>query len=148
MPRHDPLRNFRFRVEIGGLPDAAFSEVTIGAISVDVIEYRNGNEPTQVRKLPGLARFGDVILKRGIICSDGGALDLYAWLSSVIAGDMTSARRVVQITVLDETGRDCARFKVLSAWPVKYVPSDLEGRGNEVLVELLELANEGIERVQ
>ncbi len=148
MPRNDPLRNFRFRVEIDGLPDTAFSEVAIGAISVDVIEYRDGNEPTHVRKLPGLARFGDVTLKRGIICSEGGALDLYAWLSSVIAGDMTSARRVVQITVLDETGRDCARFKVLSAWPVKYVPSDLEGRGNEVLVELLELANEGIERVQ
>ena len=46
MPRHDRLRNFRFRVEIDGLADAAFSEVTIGAISVDVIEYRDGNEPT------------------------------------------------------------------------------------------------------
>jgi phage tail-like protein len=148
MARHDPLRNFRFRVEIDGLPDAAFSEVTIGPISVDVIEYREGNEPTHVRKLPGLVRFGVVTLKRGIICSGGGALDLFAWLSSVIAGDMTSARRTVQITVLDEAGNDCARFKVFSAWPVKYVPSDLDGRGNEVLVELLELANEGIERVQ
>jgi phage tail-like protein len=148
MPRHDPLRNFRFRVEIDRLPDAAFSEATIGAISVDAIEYRDGNDPTHVRKLPGLARFGDVTLKRGIICSGGGALDLYAWLSSVIAGDMTSARRKVVITVLDEAGQDCARFVVSSAWPVKYVPSDLEGRGNEVLIELLELANEGIERVQ
>jgi phage tail-like protein len=106
MPRHDPLRNFRFRVEIDRLPDAAFSEATIGAISVDAIEYRDGNDPTHVRKLPGLARFGDVTLKRGIICSGGGALDLYAWLSSVIAGDMTSARRKVVITVLDELANE------------------------------------------
>ena len=147
MARHDPLRNFRFRLEIDGLSDAAFSEVTIGAISVDAIEYRDGNDPPLVRKLPGLARFSNVTLKRGIICSGSGALDLYAWLSSVIAGDMTSARRRVVIVVLDEAGKDCARFLVSNAWPVKYVPSDLEGRGNEVLVEQLELANEGIERV-
>ena len=45
----------------------------------------------------------------------------------------------------DEAGADAARFVVTNAWPVKYDPSDLNAKGNEVMIELLELANEGIE---
>jgi len=147
MARNDPLRNFRFLVEIGGLPDIAFSEVSIGSITIDVIEYRAGSEPTHVRKLPGLTRYGDVTLRRGIVCSGvAGALDLYQWISEVVAGNMGTARRTVTIVVLDEGGNECARFKVLNAWPMKYHVSDLDGRGHEVLIESLELANEGIER--
>jgi len=51
------------------------------------------------------------------------------------------------IVVQDEAGVDSARFVISDAWPVKYDPSDLMAKGNEVLIELLELANEGIERV-
>jgi phage tail-like protein len=57
-------------------------------------------------------------------------------------------RKKVVIVVLDETGQtDSARFVISDAWPVKYDPSDLNAKGNEVMIELLELANEGIERV-
>ena len=48
----------------------------------------------------------------------------------------------------DDAGADKARFVVTDAWPTKYDPSDLSGKGNEVYIELLELVNEGIERVQ
>jgi len=56
MAQQDPLKNFRFRVEIDGLQVAGFSEVSIGATTTDVILYREGNEPASVRKLPGLTR--------------------------------------------------------------------------------------------
>ncbi len=49
--------------------------------------------------------------------------------------------------VQDEAGTDGARFVITDAWPIKYDPSDLNAKGNEVMIELMELANEGIERV-
>ncbi len=61
-------------------------------------------------------------------------------------GQVKDSRKDVAIVVQDEAGADSARFVVSNAWPVKYDPSDLNGKGNEVLIELLELVNEGIER--
>jgi phage tail-like protein len=143
MARHDPLRNFRFRVEIDNLPSAAFSEVVIEPTTTEAIEYREGNEAAHVRKLPGLTRFGNVTLKRGVTTS----LDLVNWHLQVVRGEIANARRNVTIIVLDDAGNDIARFHVSDAWPIKYDPGDLNAKGNEVFIELLELANEGIERV-
>ncbi len=57
-------------------------------------------------------------------------------------------RKQVAIIVQDEAGVDKARFVVTDAWPSKYTVSGLNGKGNEVMIELIELVNEGIERVQ
>jgi phage tail-like protein len=147
MPRQDPLRNFRFRVEIENMPPISFSEVEIGAVMIDVIEYREGGENTTVRKLVGLTRYGNVTLRRGVLCSgQATALELFAWISSVTTGNIVAARRTVTIVVLDDNGEDCARFVLKKAWPVQYVPSELEGQGRDVFIESIELVNEGIER--
>jgi len=142
MARHDPLRNFRYRLEIDGLQAAAFSEVSIGPTSTDVIDYREGTDPTHVRKLPGLTHYGSVTLKHGVTAS----LELPNWHRQVVSGQLV--RKTVAIIVLDETGLDAARFVVTDAWPAKYSVKDLNATGNEVLIETLELANEGIERAQ
>ena len=143
MARHDPLRNFRFRLEIAGLTIAGFSEVAIGTTTTDVVAYREGSDLGGVRKLPGLTHYGHVTLKRGL----GTTLDLFQWSRQVATGDIAAARRQIAIVVLDETGADGARFLVHSAWPAKYEMSGLHGLGNEVAIEVLELANEGVERV-
>ena len=143
MPRQDPYRNFRFRVEIDGISTAGFSEVLIGPTTTDVIDYREGTDPLHVRKLSGLTKFSNITLKRGMTPS----LDLYKWYRAISAGQLNGNRKQVVIVVQDESGADQARFVVSEAWPVKYDPSDLDGKGNEVFIELLELANEGIERV-
>jgi len=144
MARTDPLRNFRFRLEIDGIAQAAFSEVAIGETTTEAIDYREGNEPTHVRKLSGLTKFGNITLKRGITDS----LDIWNWHKEILAGQIQSNRKQVIIVAQDEAGTDKARFVVTEAWPTKYDPSDLNGKGNEVFIELLELVNEGIERVQ
>ena len=65
------------------------------------------------------------------------------------AGLIGERRKNIAISVLDESGKaENARFVITDAWPVKYDPSDLNAKGNEVIIELLELANEGIERVK
>ena len=77
------------------------------------------------------------------------SLELFNWHKDVSAGLISDRRRNIVISVQDESGKtDKARFVITEAWPSKYDPSDLNGKGNEVLIELLELANEGIERVK
>jgi phage tail-like protein len=143
MARHDPLTNFRYRLEIDGLTIAGFSEVTIGETVTEAIDYREGTDAPHVRKLSGLTKYGNITLKRGMTTS----LELYDWHKQVVDGEVGKARKNVAIVVADETGADKARFVVTEAWPTKYSASELDARGNEVLIETLELVNEGIERV-
>ena len=146
MARPDPLRNFRFRLEIDGIEQAGFSEVSIGALSTEPIEYREGDEPTTVRKLGGLNKYGNITLKWGMTTS----MELADWHRLVLSDGqpLDDARRTVVIRIQDEAGEDKAAFEVIKAWPCKYDPTDLDAKGNDVAIEELELCNEGIRRVQ
>jgi phage tail-like protein len=142
----DPLRNFRFRLEIDGITQAGFSEAAIGEGSNDPIEYREGTDVISVRKLNGLAKYANVTLKWGVTDS----LDLAAWFQTVVDGatPLADARRNVVIRLQDETGQDKAAWEITRAWPSKYNPADLNAKGTEVAIDALELCNEGIKRIQ
>ena len=144
MARQDPYRNFRFRIEIDGIQTAGFSEVSIGPTTTDVVEYREGTDPTHLRKLSGLTKHGNVTLKRGVT----GSLELFIWHKQIVSGQLAANRKTVVIVVQDESGADKARYVVSDAWPIKYDPGDLNAKGNDVFIETLELVNEGVERVQ
>ena len=140
MARNDPLRNFRYRLEIDGITQAGFSEVAGFDIATDPIDYREGHQPTHVTKLPGLTKYGNVTLKWGVTDS----LELYDWAQEIVNG--TIERKNVAIVVIDEAGSDKARFEIVEAWPCKYDPMDLNAKGNDVSIETLELCNEGVKR--
>jgi phage tail-like protein len=142
MPRNDPVRNFRFRLEIDGIQAAAFSEVAIAETVTEPIDYREGTDPMHVRKLSGLTKYGAITLKRGITDS----MEIYNWHKQIVAGQIQSNRKQVAIVVMDEAGNDKARFVITAGWPSKYDPSDLNAKGNEAFVEALEIVHEGIER--
>ncbi len=146
MARQDPLRKFRFRLEIDGLDQAAFSEVTIGDLASDPIEYREGDEIPTVRKLSGLTKYANVTLKWGITDS----VELAEWHQQIVGGAtlLDEIRKTVVIRMQDEAGNDRAAFEVTRAWPCKYDPTDLNATGNEVAIDTLELCNEGIRRIQ
>jgi len=146
MARNDPLRNFRYRMEIESITQAGFNEVVMAETTIEAIEYRDGTDPPHSRKLSGLTKYGHVTLKAGVTVG-GSSLDLVKWHAAVSAGEILEQRKRVVIVVQDEAGADRARFVISEAWPVKYHPSNLSGKGNEVFIEQLELANEGIERV-
>jgi phage tail-like protein len=141
----DPLRNFRFRLEIDGITQAGFSEVTNGDSSTDKIAYREGNEPKHERALSGLNKFANVTLKWGITDSK----ELADWRQLVVDdGPLSAARRHVVIRVADEANVDKAAFEIVNAWPCKYKASDLTGTGNAVAIDTLELCHEGFKRIQ
>jgi phage tail-like protein len=139
-----PYGNQHFRVDLGDGADgpaAGFCEIVLPDIAIDVIEYRNGNDKEPgTRKLPGLARYDNVILRRGII----GSLNLYEWINQVRNGD-SSARRNVTITLLAEDLTPVLTWKLLRAWPVKYGFAHLNAQGTDVAMEELVLAYERLE---
>jgi phage tail-like protein len=147
MARTDPLRNFRFRLEIDNVSRAGFAEVSIGANTTEAIDYREGSDPPHVRKLSGVTKYGNVTLKWGLTVG-ANALELFQWHRAIATGQLAQNRRRVVVVVQDEAGQDQARFVVSEAWPVKYETSTLSATANEVVIETLELANEGIERVE
>src|SRR5213593_712700 len=100
MARKDPLRNFKFRLEIDGIQQANFSEVTMGETATDVVEYREGNEPSHLRKLDGLTKYGNVTLKWGVTDST----ELHDWHKAIVAGQIQKNRKKVAIIVSDESG--------------------------------------------
>jgi len=140
MARKDPYRDFRFRVEIDGITSSHFVECTGLGSEVAVIEYREGGDPTAVRKLPGRASFSDITLKRGITESR----DLYDWHRSLLQG--VNDRRNGQIILLDDTGADVVRWVFREAWPRKWEGPALKAMSNEVAIETLVLVCESIER--
>lgn len=140
--RRDPYRNFRFRVEVEGIQQAGFSEVSGFDASLSVIEYREGNEVITPRKMPGLAKYGNITLKWGVTDS----LDMYNWMAESIQGKI--ARKTVTIIAINEEGADVATWQVIEAWPSKYSAPGFNGSGNEVAIESLELAHEGMTRTK
>jgi phage tail-like protein len=146
MARQDPLRRFRFRLEIDGIEQAAFSEVTIGDLSSDPIDYREGDEPRlTVRRLSGLTKYANVTLKWGVTDS----MELAEWHQLIVGGATVQddIRKTVVIRMQNEAGEDKAAYEITRAWPCKYDPTDLNGTGNEVAIDSLELCNEGIRRI-
>ena len=142
--RKNPYRNFRFLVEIDSIIQAGFSEATIPDSTSDIIEYREGNWPTYVRKLPGLTKHGNFTLKWGVTDS----MELYNWRKLVEQGKMKDARKNIAVILMDEEGNPASRWEFGGAWPIKYDAPDLTAKGNDVAIETLEIAFETMQRVK
>ncbi len=111
-------------------------------MSVDVIEYRNGNEKENaVRKITGLTRVPDVTLKRGLI----GSLSLYAWLDDVRNGDQNALRTVTISLQNEDHTAVVMTWKLLRARPIKHTSGPLNAKGTDVAMEELVLAYERLE---
>ena len=143
MPRNDPYRNFRYRVEIEGITQAGFNECTFGDTSIEAVEYREGTDPTHPRKLSGQTKYGNVTLKWGITDST----ELYDWCRLVVDLGALDNRRNIAITLVDEAGSDKSRWELEEAWPMKYDPTDFNAKGNDVAIETLEIVAESFQRV-
>jgi phage tail-like protein len=138
-PPIEPYRNFNFVVEIDGLAVAGFDEVSGLCSEVDVIEYREGDDGP-VRKLPGLRKYGNIALKRGV----GAARELHDWHADVLRGN--TVRRNGAVILRDRAGTEVARWKFYDAFPCKWEGPVLNGSGNEIAIETFTLCCDAIER--
>lgn len=134
-----PLPKFHFQVEWGG-SKIGFSEVTGLGVETEVIEYRTGDMKDYTKvKMPGMQKYGNITLKRGVFQSDN---EFFQWWNTVKLNQIE--RRDIIISLLDAEHEPRVIWKVRNAWPVKIQSTDLKADGNEVAIETLEIAHEGL----
>ena len=137
--RNDPYLAMNFRVELDGITVGAFCECSGLTSELTVIEYRNGSDRGSTRKVPGMQKFPNITLKRGIT----GDLQLWNWHKAILDGDLQ--RKNGAIVLLDESGQEVMRWKFRRGWPCKIEGPVLNASSNEVAIETLEIAHEGLE---
>lgn len=134
-----PLPKFHFLVQWGG-ERVGFTEVTGLDIQVDPIEYREGASlEYSSMKMPGRPKYSNITLKRGSMAGDS---DFYKWINTISLN--TAERRDVIISLLNEEHTPVMTWKAKNAFPVKVQASDLKADGNEVAIETIEIAHEGL----
>jgi phage tail-like protein len=138
----DPYGNFNFLVEIDGIVRAGFREAGGLDSTVGVIEYREGGDNITNRKYPAQLKFSNVTLKWGM--SDD--TDLYDWHRQWATGDPAAARKNGSIVLLDRQGQEKARWNFFSGWPSKWTGPSFSAESNDLAIESLEIAHEGLQR--
>jgi phage tail-like protein len=134
-----PLPKFHFLVKWNG-ERSGFTEVTGLDIQVEPIEYREGSSKEYSKiKMPGMHKFSNITLKRGTMAKDS---DFYKWIKTISLN--TVERRDLSISLLNEAHEPVMTWKAINAFPIKIQASDLKSDGNEVAIETLELAHEGL----
>ena len=145
--RVDPYRGFRFRVlDVSGAELGGFTTITGLRDETEVVEYREGNDGITARKLPGFTMTDNLVLERGLSVDQS----LQEWRDQVwnarqdntlVADD--EFRRDLIIQLLDQRGTMVKQWKIMEAWPAIYEVDTLDAMSSDVLIERLEIANEG-----
>ena len=135
-----PMPAFYFKVEIGSLGEIAFKEVSGLDAEAQIIEYRHGNSPQfSTIKMPGIKKHSNIQLKKGVFAKDN---KLFDWFNTIKLN--TIQREAVTISLLDEEGNPTMVWKLTNAWPTKVTGVSLKSDGNEVAIEQLDMAHEGL----
>ena len=133
--RKDPFRGFKFRIEVGGITRAGFREASVAQHPIESLQ-----DPAKLAalKLPSLKRV--ITLRRGV--TDDA--ELWAWRKKTVEG--TVERKDGSIVLVDDTGKEKVRWNFVKGWPTKWTGPSVNAAGNEVAIETLEIAHEGLEK--
>lgn len=135
-----PLPKFYFKVDLGGGKDVPFQEVSGLEATAQPIEYRGVNSPVfSTNKMPGIAKIGNVTMKKGIFQKDDKFFDWYRKIKM-----NTIERQNVVIKLCDEGGNPTMVWTLANAWPTKISSTDMNADANEVAVETIEFSHEGL----
>jgi phage tail-like protein len=134
-----PLPVFHFQVDWGGT-NLGFKEVSGLNIEQQIIEYRDGlSKEYSAIKMPGIPKYGNITLKRGILPNDN---EFFKWLNTTSLNKVD--RRDLTISLLNEEHDPVMSWKAINAFPVKIEGPGLKADGNEVAIESIEIAHEGL----
>jgi phage tail-like protein len=139
MARLDPLRGFRFLLEIDGITSGGFSRVKGITREVKHESYREGGNNEYEHKLLTQVSHPVVVLERGLALDD-----LWAWALAAADGDVT--RKTIRIRLQNEANDKMWAWQIEHALPVKWSASDLDASSSQVVMESLELAHHGLRK--
>lgn len=136
--RTDPYRVYKYKVEIDGITRGGFREASGLDSSQDPIEYREGTDPLHAKKLPGLNKSSNISLKWGVTDDK----ELWEWRKKSIDGKVE--RKNGSIVLYNDAGEEKIRWNFMDGWPTKWTGPSFNATGNEVAIETLEIAHEGL----
>jgi phage tail-like protein len=139
-PIGDPYRGYRFLLEVDGVDRGAFRECSGLDFDQSPIEYREGSDPLYSRKLPGLTKYSNIVLKWGI----SNDFELWDWRQSALDGKIQ--RKNGSIILLDDENNEVTRWNFVEGWPAKWTGPTFNATANEVAVMTLEIAHERLVR--
>ena len=149
--RFDPYKNFKFRVKWDGRYVAGVSKVSALKRTTDVVEFREGGDPSTSRKSPGRNKYDAVTLERGVTHD----LEFERWANKVwnfgagLGSEVSLAdfRKDIIIEFYNEAGQLAIAYKVFRCWPSEFQAlPELDANANAVAIQTLKLENEGWER--
>jgi phage tail-like protein len=139
MERQDPLRGFRFLLEIDGITSGGFTKVKGLSREVRHESYREGGVTEYEHKLLTQVSYPVVVLERGLALDD-----LWKWALAAADGDVQ--RKTVRLRLQDEANEKRWAWQIEYAVPVKWTSSDLDAQSSQVIMESLELAHHGLRK--
>ena len=149
--RFDPYKNFKFRVKWDGRYVAGLSKVSSLKRSTEVVEHREGGDPSHGRKSPGRTKYEPITLERGVTHD----LEFEKWANKVwnfssglgTEVSLKDFRKDVIIELYNEAGQLAIAYKIFRCWVSEYQAlPDLDSNANAVAIQHIKLENEGWER--
>jgi phage tail-like protein len=151
--RFDPYKNFKFRVfwEGNTTPVAGVSKITALKRTTEVVEHREGGDPSSSRKSPGRTKYEPITLERGVTHD----VEFERWVNKVwnfgsglgAEVSLKDFRRNIIIEVYNEAGQLALRYKVYRCWVSEYQAlPDLDANANAVAIQSIKIEHEGWER--
>ena len=149
--RFDPYKNFKFRVKWDGRFVAGVSKVGALKRTTEVVEHREGGDPSSSRKSPGRSKYEPITLERGI--THDSEFEKWAnkvWNFGSGLGDEASLqdfRKDIILEVYNEAGQLAVAYNIFRCWVSEYqAMPDLDANANAVAIQTIKLENEGWER--
>jgi phage tail-like protein len=147
--RFDPYKNFKFRVKWDGKYVAGISKIGALKRTTEVVEHREGGDPSSGRKSPGRTKYEPITMERGVTHD----IDFEQWANKVWNFGSNSEvslkdfRKDLIIDMFNEAGQKVISYKVYRCWVSEYQAlPDLDANANAVAIQTLKLENEGWER--
>lgn len=130
---------FLFRISFTGdsiESDNTFQEVSGIQATLSTSETHEGEDNRFAYKLPKLAKYEDLVLKRGLLKTDSSILK---WCMDTLNKDLNQVIKARDLTVslIDDKGKALRSWHFKDAWPVAYKASDFDTKENHVMVENL-----------
>lgn len=130
--------NCRFYVEINGMLQAVFTEVSGLQVETTLMDYEEGGNNSFVHRLPTRTKVGNITLKRGITKAN----EFFQWYMKTVSGK--TDRRNITVIMYDTLGKEVCRWNFDQAFPVKWVGPQFSADGKTVAIETLEIAHAGL----
>jgi phage tail-like protein len=134
------LSSLQVAITFDGMPTAYFRSVSGLSMEVEVVEFREGGS-NDVHKLPGRVKYPNLVLKQGF----SGASELQKWAFRIAAGQFEHKNATIVIS--DQKGQVVARYTLTNAFPAKWEGPDFDASSNEIAIETIEIAHEGLRLV-